>query len=1123
MTKSALPARASCEGVAFGFRPLLVVSPDRSARRRTIDLTKTLLAVKLTILLLTVTLVSAHANTVAQEVTISGSNLTYKQVFSIVEKQTGFVVFGEKELLSNKKTITLSVNNLPLQEFLNMILKDQPVEYEIADKTIFISRKPRVASSVPTLVNQTEAAPPITGVVRDADGNPLAGASIRIKGSTSGVSTDVDGQFSIDASVGQVLVISYTGYEEREITVGTSTSISIILSLTESHMEEVTVNAGYYNMKKREATGNISRVDAMTIEKQPVSNPLQALQGRIAGLNIMQRGGIPGSNFHVQIRGRNSIAAGNDPLYIIDGVPYTSQTLTSNSVNEIMPGGYGASPLNSINPNDIESIEILKDADATAIYGSRGGNGVILITTKKGKAGKTQFDLNVSAGISEVSQKMDLLNTQEYLEMRNEAFANDGRTPQSWNYDVNGTWDKKRYTDWQKELIGGQAEFTNIQASISGGDDNTQFLFSGAYQKQGTVFPGDFQYQKGSTHFSVTHISSNKKFRINLLANYIVDRNNLFNRDLASTSISLAPNAPSLYDATGNLNWENSTWENPLSELKRDYIAKTNNLIGNAVLDYAILPGLTIKTNIAFNDLHNNERSITPSTFYNPAWGITTANSNATFNNSSSKSWIIEPQLSWKKKIGNGEVNILLGTSFQETLREGLAQRGTDFSSDELIWDINAAANIDVLSYINSEYRYNAIFGRLNYNLNGKYILNITGRRDGSSRFGPGKQFANFGALGTAWVFSKEKFFINNIPLISFGKIRISYGSSGNDQIGDYEYLDVYGSTPAYQGISGLDPVRLLNPEFAWEINKKAEIGIDIGLLNDKILISASYYRNRTSNQLINYPLPITTGFSGIQSNLPATVENTGLELELNTVNYKKGSISWVSSINITIPRNKLISFPGLLGSTYANQYVVGEPLDISKSFMFLGVDPQTGLYMLADMNGDGAVTSVDRLKVVKTGQVYYGGMNNTFYYKSFQFDVFFQITKQKGRMGVFIGSPPGLSINQSRKVLNRWQKPGDVSDIQQFTSGSNGDAFVSQFNYDFSDANWVDASFVRLKNLSISYQLPERWMKTVKGRIYLQGQNLLTFTRYEGLDPESGPFALPPLRTITAGIQITL
>jgi TonB-linked SusC/RagA family outer membrane protein len=991
--------------------------------------------------------------------------------------------------------------------------------------SLYLSATPTFASNTlrpeQSILQQNQ----ISGTVSDGT-NPLPGVTVTVKGQQNTVISDFDGKFTIAAAPTDILIFTYMGFKTLTIAVAGRSVITIKMHQDATALQEVKINAGYYSVKESERTASISKITSKDIEKQPVSNVLAAMQGRMAGVNITQTTGVPGGGFKIEIRGRNSIRAeANNPLYIIDGMPYSSQNMGNDLISGSILPAPGISPLNSINPSDIESIEILKDADATSIYGSRGANGVVLITTKKGKSGKTAFSINTYSGTGKVTRTLDLMNTSQYLSMREQAFANDGITEYpSWGYDVNGTWDKNRYTDWQKELIGGTAFTRSIDAAVSGGNSKTQFIIRASNFHQTTVFPGDFGYGKTALHFKINHITDNDKFNISLSGNYSADKNNLLGTDLTLEASQLAPNAPALYDDNGELNWKNSTWKNPLRLLLSKYLAKTNTLVAGSVIGYKIVPTLEFKTILGYTDSRLDESKTVPSTIYNPAFGLDSSISSFYTNKSGQQSWNVEPQLSWQKDFGFGTIKALIGATFQESSSESLGLNATGFSSNSLITNSAAAANVQVLNNTNGLYRYNAIFGRINYSLSDKYFLNITGRRDGSSRFGSGNRFANFGAIGAAWLFGRENGITEKYPFISFGKLRGSYGSTGSDQIGDYQFMNTYiSSGGSYQGTVGLEPARLYNPDFSWETNKKLEMALELGFLKDRIFITAAQYRNRSSNQLVGIPLPGTTGFPSIQSNLNATVENTGWEFELRTLNIQNKEFKWSTSLNLSIAKNKLLAFPNLAGSTYASQYVIGQPLDIHLVYHFTGVNPDTGIYQFEDYNGDGALTPLeDRQRKVSTNPDYFGGLNNSLSYKNWQLDFLFQFVKQLGFNYNGSGVVPGAGNNQPVSNLNSWQ-PGQTNGVQVYTAGFNDEAVNAYYSYySYSDAAFSDASFIRLKNLSIAYTLPKSWLKVASCRLYLQGQNLLTITRFNGADPENQSFGkLPPLRVMTMGVQL--
>lgn len=965
----------------------------------------------------------------------------------------------------------------------------------------------------------------ISGTITDGT-NPLPGVTISIKGkATSGTISDFNGQYKLAASPKDILIFTYIGFKTLTIPVDGRSVLNIQMQEDATALQEVKINAGYYSVKESERTGSIARITVKDVENQPVTNVLAAMQGRMAGVNITQTTGVPGGGFEIEIRGRNSLRAdGNRPLYIIDGIPYASDPIGSSFTSSTTP--QHTSPLNSINPGDIQSIEVLKDADATAIYGSRGANGVVLITTKRGKQGKTRFTTNYSSGLGQVTRFLKLMNTQQYLQMRKEAYANDGIMdyPQD-AYDINGTWDQNRYTDWQKELIGGSASFTTLQSSLSGGSEQTQFMFSGNYSKETTVFPGDFKYNKANVHLNVNHQSDNKKFKIDFTGGYTIQDNLLPPVDFTMEAIKLAPNAPALYDTTGSLNWENNTFANPIASLAGKFDSNTYDLIANSLLSYQLIKGLVIKSSFGFSDLRHEETRTLPSTMFNPSYGIGSEASQITKNITNRQSWIIEPQLHFDYQFGNLKTDILAGATFQQQTGNQIVNLGYGFASNSLINDPGAAYHSSIRSSNQSVYKYQAFFGRLNLKWQERYIINLTGRRDGSSRFGTGKQFAVFGATGSAWLFGNEKIIKDNMSFLSFGKLRTSYGTTGNDQIGDYEYLDTYSTSGShYQGINGLSPTRLFNPDFGWETNKKLEVALETGFLNDRIFTTIGWYRNRSSSQLVGIPLPATTGFTQVQANLNATVENTGLEISLRTMNIKTTKFSWVTNLNFTQARNKLLSFPDLEGSPYKYQFEIGKPLNITKVYHYLGLNPQTGIYQFEDVNGDGIISSgADKKYTVDLNPKYYGGLQNQFQYGPVQLDFLFQFVKQLNFNQTFRSMMPGRMLNQPIAATERWQNSGDSGPYQLYSSGNNYTIQVANTRHAQSNDGISDASYIRLKNISLSFDLPERWTKKIKCRLSLQGQNMLTITSYKGADPEFKTASfLPPLRTYTTSLQLT-
>ncbi|MDO6602798.1 SusC/RagA family TonB-linked outer membrane protein [Arenibacter palladensis] len=962
----------------------------------------------------------------------------------------------------------------------------------------------------------------ISGTVTDSYG-PMPGVHVLIKGTNIGTFTDNEGEYFLLVSNKDILVFSYLGFHTRELPVMGRTIMDVQMQSEVTELQEVEVNAGYYTVKEKERTGSISRVTAAEIELQPIVSPLEALQGRMAGVEVVQQNGVPGSAPIIRIRGQNSLRReGNYPLYIIDGVPIISTPITggSNMYSD------GIDPLSTLNLSNIQSIEVLKDADATAIYGSRGANGVVLITTKKGTGydKKTVVEARWYSGLGTVSNKMELLDTQQYLSIRRTALENDGREAnETSDYDLL-LWDQNRYTDWQEELFGGTSTITDVNISASGGNATTSFRLGGSYHREDMVFPGDQDYNKITGGLNLNHLSENKKFGLDLAINYGKDISGVManSSNFIRTAFSLPPNAPSLYNDDGSVHWDEwtySAWDNPIAGIvHRKAMDEGYNLLANLGLSYQLFSDLTFKLNTGYTHLDREYRAFLSKDQYNPE-AQESAEHSSIATQRDRKSWILEPQLVYTKKVGNGTIDGLLGATFQQSKNMTLSILGTGYISESLLGDLSAAesANVDIDEI--TEYKYNALFARLGYNYQRKYFLNLTGRRDGSSRFGPNKRFANFWAVGGAWIFSEEMAVQHQRSFLSFGKLRASYGTTGNDQIADYGYLDAYEATP---GPNGLYPTQLTNPDYSWEENKKLEVATELGFIKDRIHLALGWYRNRSSNQLVGYPLPATTGFNTVQANLPATVENRGWELELSTVNLRDKELIWQTTFNISFPQNKLIRYPDIDQSSYANRYRVGHPLNIGLLYQYNGVDPETGLYSVVDVNGDERYDYEDRKVIKHLGRQYFGGVGNNLSYKELSFSFLCEFVKQNGYPN-YMGLPGQKNV-QTAAFYNNWQN-GNNPDIQNVSESYNASLAYDLFYQ--SGQSLTDASYIRLKTVSLSYDLPNRPLKKIglNGcKIFVQAQNLLTITGYKGLNVAfPGGNSIPSLRTITIGAQFNL
>jgi len=1068
----------------------------------------------------------------AQTIALSFKDAPLENVFREIQKQTGYHFIYTRDQLKNSVPVNVQINTTSISVALDACFKNQQLTYTIESKYIIVREK--------TATTTVSTPQEISGRVVDENADGIEGATVLNSNTGQATATGADGYFILKVmQLPITLTVSNIGFTNTTYQTGATTGNLITLQSSVNTLDETLVIA-YGNTTKRLNTGAVSKVTSAEITRQPVGNVLAALHGRVPGLTVTQQNGIPGSSVKLQLRGRTSINASinNDPLIIIDGVPFAPNNAAVNQIGSSLGSG-GLSPFNSINPFDIESIEVLKDADATAIYGSRGANGVILITTRKGRAGKTKTELNIRKGVSHTSRTMDYLDTRQYLQMRREAFANDGFVPQA-NPSLPGyapdllLWDTTRYTDFKKLLTGNTANFTDLQLSFSGGNEQTQFLAGSGYHHQTTVFPGSLGNKRASFHLHLNHKSVNKKLTVSFKTSYGFDDNNVNTNDLTAY-MRLVPNLPSLYDSTGKLKWQESgvTYENPMAFSLRKYNSKTENLLANAEIRYTLIKGLTIQTNLGLNSFTVTDRSATPIASLNPASNPT---GSASFGNNHFSSLIAEPQLHYKKSFGKLKLELLLGATYQQNEKQGKLINATGYNNDALLGSIRAAGAVTVVRSDELRYKYAASFGRINLNWKDRYILNLTGRTDGSSRFGPGKRYANFGALGMAWQFNKESFVKTAIPVLSYGKIRLSHGRTGNDKIGDYAYLNTYTATGLiYQGIPAITPSGLYNADYAWELNKKTEAALETAFFQDRIRFSVAYYINHSSNQLINYALPSQTGGQSIVANFPATVENKGFEIETGALLLQNKKWEWTVSANITIPENRLTAFPGFESSSYASYLVLGEPLNIAGGYRVAGVNSTTGIFEFYDRERKPTPTpaAADRIKnLVKMDPVLFGGITSDVQYRGWSLGIFIEFKKQQGfnYIGNIFSSGlmPGMMYNQPVAILNRWQRAGDVAELQRFTTRSGTLAYNAGGIIQLNNASnqYSDASYMRLKNISLSYSLPATITKKAgmeRLRLSIEAQNLFTVTAFKGSDPETQNLnALPVLRTLAAGIQLT-
>jgi TonB-linked SusC/RagA family outer membrane protein len=1062
-------------------------------------------------LLLPVTHVVAQATADSSRITITGKNIPLNNVFKDIARQTGYYFVFDNAIIDGKEKVTLYYTNTRWEDVLGHILRNRNISWLKQGKRIYLQMTE--TGKLPDAKADTLRVT-IRGRITDQSDQPVPGATIVIKGTSRGVTTGNNGEFELFYVAAPALLhISSLGYTAVDTTLEGTHPHEIHLKEAVNTLD-ATVVIGYGSSSRRLLTGAVSRITAEQLAAQPVANALSALQGQVPGVQVTSTSGLPGAEIKLYIRGRNSIAAGNDPLFIIDGVPFDITPL--NNTEDLFGAAGRISPFNSINPADIERIDILKDADATAIYGSRGANGVVLITTRKGKPGHTKVDVNVRTGIGKTAGNVSMLGIKDYLAIRREAFANDGVAPTAAGAPDLLLWDTTQNVNWFKKLIGGTAPITNAQASFSGGNNSNTFLVGGSFYREGTVLPADLGYNRGGVHVSLQHHHPEQRLEVSLTGSFMADRNKSIANDISLFN-NLPPNYP-LYDSVGRLFW-GSSFDNPVAYFRRQSNSNTTNLLSNVVLRYRLLPGLQLKTSLGLADIRMQQFFSFPQSSQHPNNAPTSFIRTA---ENKRQSFIVEPQADYQLRIAKGSLHALIGGTWQQTSRNGTLATGQGYDSELDMKDLQQADTIIRKPDNYSLYRYISFFTRVTYDWQSKYLVNVSYRRDGSSRFGPGRQFGDFGSVGLAWIFTQEPF-MKKLSWLSHGKLRASGGITGNDQITDYQYMRNYGSNGNYQGNNTLNPLRIANNRYSWEENRKMEAAIELGFLQERLFFSAAKYCNRSSNQLVGYQLPGMTGFTSYQANLPALVENTGWEFELQSNNFNKSDFTWTTSANISFFTNKLKRFQDLRVSSYANSYVLGQSLNIVRGYHFTGVDPQTGLAQFEDINHDGRLSSInDFVTIANMDPAYYGGIQNDLRYRNISLGFFWQFIKQQG---VTVAIRPGDFANQRTESLERWRKPGDITDVPRATATAGNTAYDLNASLLVSNAVYDDASFLRLKNVMVAYTMPAPVSKKLHlqlCKIYLQGQNLLTMTGYRGADPETR-IVIPLLRVITSGIQLTL
>lgn len=1057
--------------------------------------------------------------------TIRGHHLSVPRVMEWLIKEGDHSILYVSRDVAEVPPVDLDLVNVPVRRVLHECFAGTRFRVElIADKVISISRE-RGASLYADL----------TGTVSDTLGAPLVGATITDLRTRISVLADAKGRFRLPAGAFETLVtISCTGYTPLTDTLSNKDANDIQLIAATAGLDAVMITA-YGRTTQRLTTGSVTRKKAPELEVQPVPTITDALEGRVPRLVIRRYNGVLGSACETLLGGRHSVQQGNGPLYVLDGVPLAGGSFLSPIGSGSAQGQNGANPTNGIPTWIIGSTEVLKDATATAIYGSRAANGVILLTTKEWIERAPHWTAEVAQGASGVVPTSRPLITAEFLTMRKEAVSNDGLPVNASTVPEAYVWDSTRYRNYQRLTTGGTGSYRDLRLSFNGG--NKQFpmlVYTGAHNETG-VFPGTTRDQHLSLYTDIGYHSGNDRLKLNFAAS--VDRqDNLLPREDYTSYEWLAPNAPSFTDAAGQPQW--GSYDMPFKNIpalgNNTYKSGVVNLFGRLHLDFRLDAHFSLEGSIGGHSILAHEQNWQTIAGQNPLQRPS-ATGNTVEARDNLKSGILEL---WGRFANNakwGRLDALAGITYQS--------EGTDYSSiqlsgvsSDLLLAAGTGAAVVTPYQDRVHYRYEALFGQLHYTFRDRYLLEVTGRRDGSSRFGPGDQFGNFWGLGGGWIFSEERF-VKRSGVLSFGKIKGSYGSTGNDQIGDDQFSALYTPTASargYQGQQGVIPASLSNDQLHWELNYRGDLSVDLGFFHNKLLITAGLYEGHSKSQLVYTGLPAQAGFPGVLSNQPVAVVNKGLEFQLDVNHLFIGRLIWSSFVTATIPHNYLASWPGLNNSVYAATVIQGRSLTVTRGLHYLGVDPATGLYRFQDVNHNGTIDAGDLMPGPSLDPRWYGGWGHTLRCKGWGLDLFFEYRTQNAVNPLAIlaqRNPAGMQglynlSNGPKEWLDHWRQPGDHAKYQMLTSMPGTPAWNTLQEWLRSDGTIVDASFLRWKNLSIQYEFSAGWCKRrhLKAlKCYVRGENLWTRTRFPVTDPETqDPTVLAPMRTLLAGFQVS-
>lgn len=1026
--------------------------------------------------------------TAQAQITFRVSNKSIKQAIGLIESKADYSFFYSDELDDLNNKINLSVNNEDIHSVLQKLFRNTRITYRIEDgKQVVLSKK---KDNQPSSKSKEKE---VRGIITDKTGEPLIGVSVTVKGTGKGTVTDMNGKWALSVSEGSVLNFSYIGYSAETVKVGKSNSYNISLSEDNQLLDEVVV-IGYGSMKRKDITTAVSVVSTADIDERPIIDAAQALQGKAAGIQVVQPSGAPGEGMSIRVRGATSVQASNEPLYIVDGMPNDN--------------------ISSLSPADIESMQVLKDASSAAIYGARAANGVVLITTKRGKVGNPQVKFSAYVGLSQLGKKIDALNTEEYKDLMKELkkYSNVAPTiPDS----------EKRYVDWT-DMFFKTGLNQNYQLSVSNGTDKLRYFVSGGYtNEQGIIEKASFRRYNFRANIDNQHT---KWLKMALNFAYTNTKGQEVNQSRSSMragSILSVINTPPFMQQWDNENpgqYDENAYGsrilNPLAANSADNITSADYLKGSLGFTFDILKGLQFKSTFGI-DLSNNHWDY----FLDPKSTSDGRGTKGRVEESYSRNieWLFENILTYDFSLKKHNFSLMGGATQQHAQYNGAWLAGFDLAdSYPNIHSISAANQIDkdACGSSASAWSLASFLGRIAYNYDSKYLLTMNFRADGSSRFAPGHRWGYFPSASAGWRVSSEKFMEPLKNVIDDMKLRIGWGMNGNQSgIGNYSYLASMSASKVapttenlYPGLA-ITPYSAANTELTWEKTMQWNAGLDLTMFDSRVTLSVDAYYKKTKDLLLTVSLPDNVNLPGGITRNDGEMVNKGMEFSVSSQNLK-GAFQWNTDFNISFNRNKLTKLGLNKIYYYAEMYETREsavilkegiPLGTFYGYVSEGVDPETGNIIYSDLNKNGSLDPGDRTEIGCAQPDFIYGMTNTFSYAGLNLSIFLQGSQGNDIFNASRIDTEGMFDfrNQSKAVLDHWKRPGMITDIPRvgnIENSHNSTRFVE------------DGSYLRLKTVTLSYDFNKKWLKKMhlsKLQAYVTGQNLLTLTKYSGYDPE--------------------